>query len=67
MCSLHLSLPHYVRWEAAVRQLIEELGHTDNETVGSPTKLDNQNGESAREEIPQHSQEGVKPETRSAT
>jgi hypothetical protein len=30
---------------------MEVLGHTDSEAVGTPTRLDRNNGESAREEI----------------
>jgi hypothetical protein len=39
------------------------LGHSDSEIVGSPTRLYNENGESAREEFSPQIQEGIKPET----
>jgi len=46
---------------------MEVLRHTESKTVGRPTRLDNENGESAREEFSRQIQEGVKPETTGAT
>src|ERR1700722_1283051 len=48
---LHLNLLHCLRRKAALRQSTEVLGHSDSATVGRPTRLDNENGESAREEF----------------
>ena len=36
MCLLHFNLPIACGENAAVRRLIEMLGHTDSERVGSP-------------------------------
>ena len=63
---LHLNLPFARGGNAAVLSLMEVLGHTDSEAVGTPTGRDRNNCESAREGILKPAEEGVGPEKMSA-
>jgi len=63
---LHVNLPFARGGNAAVRSLMEVLGHTDSEAAGTPTGRDRNNCESAREGILRPAEEGVRPEKMSA-